>query len=279
MLRKLNPDKNEYGYNISKKGQDAVFGTIIIIIIIAISAVLILSVTKYGFDSIYKDAAFDNCRNSNLFRMASAQRFAGVDISFGPLKCETQDKVLSGSKEDVEKEFANLIGECWEEFLEGSRTPMFGDFDNARDKCFVCFTVNIDEIDEPIDTKEYWANLNDYTYVRKSAFSDKEKKVKLLDYIQKYGYIYFASSEVSNAAYESDSWVGLKLEPKKATYAIAFASEGWLTYANKDTTTISDIINYIKGYYSYTTELPRNSIIVDRLDRLSGYCSVSTGGD
>ena len=197
-------------------------GELVGIILVLIAFGLVLGIGVKGCTAgLGEQTSFDACKSSNAIRMAAKVRLGAVpgsdafsvDVPLGPLSCTTWDKTLKGDRESIEKDMGTLIAKCWDQFLEGEYDGMFADYDNYYNRCFICYTVNIEDItdDTQIDMDELRIKLKDIDYVQKRS----GKTYKVLDYVQKNGFIGYPG--------------GLKLTEKKPTYAIAFVSESLLT--------------------------------------------------
>lgn len=231
--------------------------TLVGLIMIAVVAVILVAFVRQWASGLDENASFLACKNSNSIRMANMVKLGPDGVNFktplGPLACNTWDKKLKGSKTKVEKEFGKLIGQCWDQFLQGRYSPMFGDYENANDRCFICYTVNIDKIEdnEIIYAETYKSRLMDIDYL----IQGQTKPVSVLDHIQKRGYLRFAKD--------------LEIKQKARTYAVAFVSEGWITA--KDEGVASYVTNLFR---SDMKKRPRNSVVVDYLGSLSQVCTI-----
>jgi len=91
------------------------------------------------------------CRGSVALREKSYTEIRPVGVNLGsvasPLLCKTIDKFVpenkDATKEDVEREIADLTASCWKEFGEGSIQDVFKQGDQISKKCFVCYTVSL----------------------------------------------------------------------------------------------------------------------------------------
>ena len=82
-----------------------------------------------------------------------------------PLLCKTLNKFLpeedTATKEDVEREVAELMTSCWKEFGEGVIKDPFKQGDQINKKCFVCYTLSLKATPKfngeikPIDMKKF----------------------------------------------------------------------------------------------------------------------------
>lgn len=259
------------------KGQEAIMWTILGIILVAIFFGVIAVSYKSAFTGLDEKASFTACKSSNSFRVANMVKYGysgTTDYSlikehFGPLACSTWDKTVKGSQEEVQDQMGQLVGKCWEQFLEGKYSPMFGDISNYRDRCFICYTVQIEKIDEgkPIDGEEYFLKLETINY------DVGGKKVNVLDYVQRNGYLAFAEDPATQKPIlllESKSRQG-----EAHTYAIAFASDGWGDRSQDSY--VAYIKNQFTNWFGRSDNLPKNSILIDELGRLSQHCSIERG--
>jgi len=233
-----------------------------------LAVLFIIGIVFIGIKGCTKDlpekTSFEACKASNAFRVSNMAKLGAtpsgkcgtINVPLGPLACTTWDKKLEGDRDKIEKEFAALIAKCWEEFLEGQYHTMFADYENYHDRCFICYTVNIEDIkdESSIDMDELRIKLKTLNYDLGSG-----NNINVLDYVQKHGFIGYPEN--------------LKLTEKKPTYAIAFASESFLTQTDTDCIS-SATVNYIRSTYTYVAQRPRNSILIDELGKLSEHCVI-----
>ena len=85
----------------------------------------------------------------------------GKEIKLAPLMCKTQTFNLPDSKEgfqgdkeeDIQKHLADLVARCWWQFGEGNVIKnvfadyFLSDIPGTKDKCFICYIVEIESID------------------------------------------------------------------------------------------------------------------------------------
>jgi len=63
-----------------------------------------------------------------------------------PLLCKTTDAgILSGSREEIKQEIADLSAKCWYQYAEGTITNLFKDPKDTR-TCAICYYFKIDEL-------------------------------------------------------------------------------------------------------------------------------------
>ena len=141
------------------------------------------------------------CRDSIALRAASKIEIdtGGHDdedsgVAYVPVLCKTIDVEIEGTKEEVIEELANKMERCWWMFNEAKfdtnldqsvLSQIMGLQQN--DKCFLCYTAAINEIEEEEDTRKGYIDddeLFDYLYETKHP---KIKDITYFDYIQSYG--------------------------------------------------------------------------------------------
>lgn len=118
-----------------------------------------------------------------------------AELKVIPPMCQTIDKKVSGTEEEISEEFAYRSSRCWWMFGEGRYEELLHDVDTelmwgffSNDKlendCFMCYTIMVDE-DELGDDNMITSDNLLTTYLNEShrTYSD----LSYLDYIQSYG--------------------------------------------------------------------------------------------
>ncbi len=79
------------------------------LIMVAIIAVVLTAFVRQWAAGLDENASALACKNTNWIRTSNMLRIGPKSVNFqtplGPLACNTWDKKLKGSKENVEKEF------------------------------------------------------------------------------------------------------------------------------------------------------------------------------
>ncbi len=126
---------------------------IVWIILLTASFVLIIPVIELFQAKAEAKTTESICRGSVALRERSYKEFYLGPAKMGavatPLLCRTNDKYLpqnkDATKEQVEKEIADLMAKCWETFGEGRIQDVFKEGDQFYKNCFVCYTVSLRE--------------------------------------------------------------------------------------------------------------------------------------
>lgn len=179
----------------SKKGLTASFIVGMMITIIAfvlISGVLI----RFMSESEGKEAEI-LCHDSIALRAQSVVQIehglANVEIKGVPVLCETSDKKIEGTREDIKRQIADSMARCWwmfgegryPEILEGSDIDLLPSLlgtEELQNQCFNCYTLLIDEAEiqgGPIPSTEMGDFLANEIYA--------PRNVTYLQYIQEFG--------------------------------------------------------------------------------------------
>src|SRR3989338_3721147 len=129
----------------------------------------------FAIDSFQQSAeaktAREICRTSILLREKTHTEinlpYVGTKITevASPWFCKTIDKYIpedkTASKSDIEKEVADLMAYCWEDFGEGNIKDPFKQGNPITKNCFACYTLSLRETSKfkgeikAIDFKQY----------------------------------------------------------------------------------------------------------------------------
>jgi len=155
-------------------------------ILLAISAVILISAIAY-FSPLYASTAEkEACRNSVLLR---GSLLGQLNV---PLSCKTQNITITSTDENkIKSEIAREMYDCWDMLGQG-KIDFFGEsiwkqttgFDTVKPACVICsrikFDKNVQQKISGVDIDSYMALTNvpgkDFTYLE--YFSD-EKGTKL----------------------------------------------------------------------------------------------------
>jgi hypothetical protein len=173
------------------------------------------------------------CQQSLALRantMISMDWVAGsnTELKMVPPMCQTLEKKLSGTEEEISEEFAYLSSKCWWMFGEGRYEELLRDVDTelmwgffSNDKlendCFMCYTVMIDE--DEIGENNLIPST-DLLNVQHNTSHRIYSNITYLEYIQSYGgpgrvailtdiepnNVYAVSYLVKNAPEDSALW-------------------------------------------------------------------------
>ena len=166
-------------------------GQLVIIILVVVALVLLGSVSYSFGKEAEKKAPALMCRDTLAFRATNQINVGNIDIPLSAPICETQDKEISGDREEIKQQLADLMAECWWMFHEGKYEEILRDPEiiqkvfgiRGENECFVCHNVLINEkeIEGGIITREELEK-----YLRETKHR-KYKEITYLDYIQSYG--------------------------------------------------------------------------------------------
>lgn len=143
------------------KGQ-MVMGTLVKIVLALAGLVLIGSLITSFYFKLGDKPIEAVCRESVDFRSMTATSIKfhkatlAEDVKISPLVCQTIDKKLSGTKDEIKKELADLMARCWWQFRLGKTEDLFKNIpgvDNDN-KGFVCYTALIEEIKTDDENKK-----------------------------------------------------------------------------------------------------------------------------
>ncbi|MBI4151599.1 hypothetical protein HY496_01400 [Candidatus Woesearchaeota archaeon] len=131
-----------------KLSKKAIAAGFLVLLVIALVSFFLLAGTYIKFSEKGEEkqkAAL--CKDSVRLRAATAVNLAGQEIKYSPLLCQTIDKKVSGSPEEVQKAIADSMATCWQMFGEGQYKKNI--FDSISTfggdaRCFLCYTVAVD---------------------------------------------------------------------------------------------------------------------------------------
>lgn len=162
---------------------------VFVLIILAVASLVVIGPILYKFLSSGGDKGPEVvCQESVAIRAATATSLGPLkEAKIAPLLCKTIDKEISGNREEIKKELANLLARCWWMYNEGrakegviSSVPGFG----SVNKGMVCYTVIIKENEQ--FTQSDLISPREFLYYLQTTDYKKVNK-KYLDYIQSYG--------------------------------------------------------------------------------------------
>ncbi|PIN76704.1 hypothetical protein COV17_01420 [Candidatus Woesearchaeota archaeon CG10_big_fil_rev_8_21_14_0_10_36_11] len=169
-------------HKIHKKGD---LGFLVAIIIVILSFMLIAG-TIFGFMSGAEEKEAETlCKDSVALRAAASFSAGGVEAKIAPLLCQTIDKKVSGSKEEVQQIIADKMARCWEIFGEGRyKTSVFENTNafSGDSKCFVCSTILVED-DRNFKGEDTGVTALEFENFLRTADYPK-KSMKYLDYFQ-----------------------------------------------------------------------------------------------
>ena len=164
-----------------------VLGTTIDIAIVILSFILIFSLI-YKFSSKATDEAAEAICRGSVAANAKSTFIGDVDTTdnvagrtaLTPLLCKTLNKKIEPKIKDLEeekkyvaKEIASYAARCWYQFGQGLVQNIFEDKLFGENKCFICYTLKIEEGEKLkkgsiIDESYVDASLNEGIYSVKS---------------------------------------------------------------------------------------------------------------
>lgn len=161
---------------------------------------IVFQAVSFIFGNIDATAAEKVCRASVKTRMDVVLKteIAGLPVQSGPIvpiMCKTIDKKLDGNEREVTKQIADLTTQCWHMFLDGEYKNIFNKLDllYGKNRCFICYTFSIDDVD--ITGEEFidYMIKTPYPYTFENLKSEddenekeEQKSITYLDYIQSY---------------------------------------------------------------------------------------------
>lgn len=122
-------------------------------LIVLVSLILIATLIQRTFSHIDDDIVEKTCRQSVDFRAQTAINVGDdgglEEVKFATLLCRTQDVKISGTKDEIKKELAELMANCWYMFREGKTNDIFATVPglNGANQGFVCYTALIGEVE------------------------------------------------------------------------------------------------------------------------------------
>jgi len=131
---------------LGKKGglfdslSDMILAVVVIIAIIA--GIMIIT------PLLTKAATIDTCRSSVLLKAKANINIKGVNVAqkITPLACKTTDAgTLSGTRDEIKQQIAELGAKCWYQYVEGTITDLFSGSNNER-SCAICYYFRVDEL-------------------------------------------------------------------------------------------------------------------------------------
>ncbi|MEM2956186.1 MAG: hypothetical protein QW041_01240 [Candidatus Pacearchaeota archaeon] len=134
--------------------------TIVITIVIIMSFIILLAVVNQIVELIPSTFNKEACRDSVIARAAIKNLPVGGELATKkiPLKCKTEyicltmggecptgyNKISVRNKEDINKEIANAIHDCWWMFGEGKLNFLSSEW-ITKEKCIICSIIAFDD--------------------------------------------------------------------------------------------------------------------------------------
>jgi len=166
---------------VNKKGLS--MGFLVALIIVILSFMLIAGVVFRFMSDAEEKQAEALCKDSVALRSVASFKVLGTEQKIAPLLCQTIDKKISGSKEEVQQIIADKMARCWDIFGEGRyKTSVFENTNafSGGSKCFVCSTILVEEdndfVGDGVSAQEFKDFLRTTDYPKKN--------IKYLDYFQ-----------------------------------------------------------------------------------------------
>lgn len=179
--------KRKFKKFLKSKSGVIITTTLVKITILMLSFMLIGgSIARFASKAGEKDTEAI-CRVSVDARVASITnaKLLGLEVEgvkSTPLLCRTIDKKLSGKKEKVMDDLAEMISNCWWMFRQGETADLFKSIPgvSGNNKGMVCYTALIKDIEEA----DYITGLEFLTYLSKKSHPDMGPEEYYTDYIQ-----------------------------------------------------------------------------------------------
>ncbi len=138
------------------------------ILITTAGFLLIVGISHVFINKANASTADKVCKASIALKEASYREIKAGPIKFGsvatPRLCRTiefdlpEDK--SATKEDIKKQFADLMASCWDRYGEGLIEDVFKEGDTSQKNCEVCYAINLRETSKFKDQDQI--GLNDF---------------------------------------------------------------------------------------------------------------------
>lgn len=166
-------------------------GMVVSLILALVAFVLIARLVHEYNKKGERNQAIALCKDSVALRAATGVALGGeksVELKTVPPLCKTIDEKIRGDKEKIQRLIAEDMVTCWQMFGEGTfKSNIFSGINlfGTDAKCFMCFTILIDESsdfkasDEGISQMEF----DDFLLTKDLL----KKKQKYLDYFQSGG--------------------------------------------------------------------------------------------
>ncbi|MFH1682957.1 MAG: hypothetical protein ABIA37_04120 [Candidatus Woesearchaeota archaeon] len=165
---------------MAKKGMSAEF---IVGAIITLAAFVLITLAIRGFiDKAESKEVEIICHDSVALRSAASISLGGLEnAKLAPLLCKTQDRKISGTEEEVQKQMAEMIARCWWMFNAGMTEDLLTTLPGlgGNNQGFVCYTALVE------GSKEFSAgnkiiDFNDF--LRKEKYA--QTNITYLNYVQ-----------------------------------------------------------------------------------------------
>lgn len=142
---------------LKKRRKAMVQSQIIKLILLIFSFILIFSFLYQFYGKLTKHANEEACHDSLVLIQVLAEKSPTPGATYvkpWPATCKTQDRVIkTKDPEKAKKELAEMMSWCWWMMGEGVMKPFEKDWVGGRD-CFVCYTAQFPELEEPIDQQD-----------------------------------------------------------------------------------------------------------------------------
>ena len=136
-----------------QKNKKATITVLQVLLMGAISILIIFAVIQLIKGPAEDTAAEAICKFSVGARAKTYKELTvkGVTVTAAgsPILCRTLNKYIpenkDATKQDIEKEIAGLMAQCWNRYYEGRIPDVFKAGDSANENCQICYTLNIRE--------------------------------------------------------------------------------------------------------------------------------------
>jgi len=115
------------------------------------------------YGKLSENADEEACRDAIVLTQVLAEKVTtGEYLKPWPVTCKTEDKVIETKDPiKVQRELAELMAWCWWMMGEGAIQPFDKEWVGGRD-CFICYTAQFPEIEEPISKEEFLFYLQEH---------------------------------------------------------------------------------------------------------------------
>lgn len=159
---------------------------VFVLIILAVASLVVIGPIMYKFIVSGGDKGPEVvCQESVAIRAATATSLGPLkEAKIAPLLCKTIDKEISGNREEIKKELANLLARCWWMYGEGRTEGVISSLPGGANEGMVCYTVIVKENDQ-FKAGEVISPAEFLDYLAQEEYQKVNKKY--IDYIQSYG--------------------------------------------------------------------------------------------
>jgi len=162
------PDQNKKGVN----WEFSIIGALIILLVGGYAIAEVIRHTASKFDEKFQ---VELCKNLNQIKLGASEKSSGL-LTSGESICYTiakhRDKKTfvptenyKQNKDGAEREIRDMIKNCWDMWLQGSKQNMFKDYP-FKEPCFPCYTFKIREKVNGVTYSSLINLMNDPLYAK-----------------------------------------------------------------------------------------------------------------